>query len=386
MDEVTIERWIDKNRRRILFLRILCVILIGGLLVCTIVFSGSVFSEETFRYLFRCFDAAGLGQSQNYGTVYCKTAVDAGYGAYTEQLVIWDDRNVQVYDGYGNCLLTEEHEMQNPTFAAGASSFLLYENGGSRYSVYQAFSRLYTGQTQGKIVWADVAREGEYCIVTRTSDGQNVITVYRAHFEEQMMIQKSQPVLFADLSADGTRLAVTTFRMETGESVTQIYTVGVEKTPEEIRILGEMPQKTAFDTQNRLILLTNRALRCYDNSTEPLLCQTWAGQTLAGSALSGDRILLILRDAYETSRTAYTWYASDGTILAQADLPGVYRSVAAYGNFCCILTDTMLYGFTQNAQKKEFPLNTQPLCAQLCAQGDVFLFYEGKARAVLSLR
>ncbi len=386
MDGVTNDKWIDKTRRRILLLRILCVILMVLLLSCTIVFSGSVFSEETFRYLFRCFDAAGLGQLQNYGTVYCKTAPNAGYGAYTEQLVIWDDRDVQVYDGYGNCLLSEEHEMQTPAFAAGASSFLLYENGGSRYTVYQAFSRLYTEQVQGVIVWADVAREGGYCIVTRMPDGQNEITIYRAHFEKQMIIQKSQPVLFADLSADGTRLAVTTYRMETGESVTQVYTVGSEETPEEIRISGEMPQKTAFDTQNRLILLTNRALRCYDNSTEPALCQTWTGQTLAGSALSGDRILLILRDAYETSRTAYTWYASDGTMLAEATLSGVYRGVAAYGNFCCILTDTTLYGFTQDAQKKEFPLITQPLCAQLCAQGDVFLFYEGKARAVLSLR
>ncbi len=386
MDGVTNDKWIDKTRRRILLLRILCVVLMVLLLSCTIVFSGSVFSEETFRYLFRCFDAAGLGQLQNYGTVYCKTAPNAGYGAYTEQLVIWDDRDVQVYDGYGNCLLSEEHEMQAPAFAAGASSFLLYENGGSRYTVYQAFSRLYTEQVQGVIVWADVAREGGYCIVTRMPDGQNAITIYRAHFEKQMIIQKSQPVLFADLSADGTRLAVTTYRMETEESVTQVYTVGLEETPEEIRIFGEMPQKTAFDTQNRLILLTNRALRCYDNSTEPALCQTWTGQTLAGSALSGDRILLILRDAYETSRTAYTWYASDGTMLAEATLSGVYRGVAAYGNFCCILTDTTLYGFTQDAQKKEIPLITQPLCAQLCAQGDVFLFYEGKARAVLSLR
>lgn len=138
------------------------------------------------------------------------TSEEQAFTLYRNGLAVVGNNSVTVFTETGRQTVSESLSYKNPMADGSGKYLLVYEMGGTQYSLYNSFKRLYSGKTEYPIQKAVVSESGMYAIVSASKDYPSVVSLYNSHFSLINRYNKKGYVMDLDINAKGTQIAILT--------------------------------------------------------------------------------------------------------------------------------------------------------------------------------
>ena len=248
------------------------------------VFFGDYMTYENVRYLVRDFGA--MMSSDDGGTGFAPVVYNGSdsmkFDTFKNGLAAASGDKYLYYDATGIRMIEEDSGCSEPVLVPADKYLLLYDLGGTGYSVYNQLTRIIRRTAENPILCGSMSDSGAFLLVTRSRETRYVVEVYNSAFTHTMRIYKENYVLDAALSPDGTNIMIasavpdsTDFRCEVA-----FCRVGQSEASATLYYEHTMPLDVCA-TEDGFILLCDTALYFYgfDGTLQTSV-------SLAGTALS----------------------------------------------------------------------------------------------------
>ena len=194
------------------------------------------------QYLMRDLNLSTEGGEAFSGVSYSAEPIQR-FGFYRNELAYVTGRGVDLYAPTGSVGLSATLSYENPSIVVTDQYMMIYDLGGTSFSVYNSFSELSRGATDHTIIAGDMSKNGSFVLVTEGREYRAMVYLYNSDFELRSVYKRSSYVSDAAISSDGGRLAMTSFGADGGEFYTDVYIYepGVDEPISVKRIAGEYP-------------------------------------------------------------------------------------------------------------------------------------------------
>lgn len=171
-------------------------------LAVTMFFSDYV-TYENMRYLVRDFGAMMSSETGGFSTVVYNGSDSMKFEAFKNGLAAASGDKYLYFDASGIRMIEEDSGCSDPVLVPADKYLLMYDLGGTGYSVYNQLTRIIRRESDNKILTGDMSDSGAFLLVTRSRETRYVVEVYNAAFNHTMSIYKENYVLDAAISPDG---------------------------------------------------------------------------------------------------------------------------------------------------------------------------------------
>lgn len=270
-------------------------------------------------YLVKDINAASLVAEDAADRLeYPASSTTTAFARYRGGLVAVGNQEVTVLSGSGRQTMTAQVEYGTPAVSASEKYFITYGLGEHRFSVFNAFTQVYSEVTNYPVYGAAVADDGSFLIVTRSETYTSRIIFYDRDREKRANYYLNGYALSAAVSPDGGYAAVTSVDVENGQYVSKvnIFRLSGSITHETVELAGELVSLCGFSAEDRVaVTCSDRLLVLRPDGTVQTEWRTESGSTLSLCTISPGRIALLSRldgESYRVTvldkngRTVYT--------------------------------------------------------------------------------
>ena len=233
-------------------------------LTVTMFFSDYV-TYENMRYLVRDFGAMMSSETDGFSTVVYNGSDSMKFETFKNGLAAASGDKYLYYDSTGIRMIEEDSGCSEPVLVPADKYLLMYDLGGTSYTVYNQLTRIIRRESDNRILSGDMSDSGAFVLVTRSRETRYVVEVYNAAFRHTMSIYKENYVLDAALSPDGTTVMIasavpddTDFRCEVA-----VCRIGQEKAVTTLIYDHTMPLDV-YAADEGFVLLCDTGLYFYD--------------------------------------------------------------------------------------------------------------------------
>lgn len=237
------------------------VLLAGGLMVVY----GEHITYDNFVYLIRDLDS--VKESSGGFTEVSYTADESAvYRHFRDGFAVIGNGEVTLYDKTGVVLCSEKETMSYPNGSASDKYVLVYDVGGTGYSVYSSVTRVIKKTTDKPIISASVSDNGSYIVTTESGDAKYVTEVYGADFKRTMSIYKDKYVIDSSIGKDGDTFVIASVAEKGAEFFTEVsfYKNGSDSPLKTYTYSMTMPITAASYDGGGFSVLFDDCLRFYD--------------------------------------------------------------------------------------------------------------------------
>lgn len=358
--------------RRMKIARMVVLVLLLLSLIFSFVFFRNEFSMERLRFFLRTLELAPHVGGAMGDTVYYNGGREGKVAMLDGALVSVYGENLTVTDHTSAALLSAYHGYRQAGLCAAGTYFLLYDEAGSGYTLYDPFEALESGEVSGRLSHAALAADGSFalCADGGESGYYSVVSVYGRDGSLKNRLSKYKYVADLALTSDGGELLTASlFAGSDGRlsSELQLLTVG-EKTPT-LEVTYPVPvRKVFFLEDGRFAALFADGLRFFDREGER------AFVPLAGDGLllaGGDeRLAVVSADADTRVQTLFV-YDAEGALAFTLNCPGRVEALAVDGTTVALLSQgqVLCAEGAEKSQSYPAPANAYSL---LCLKGDFY--------------
>lgn len=208
---------------------------------------------------------------------------------------------IEIFSPDGTRLLDVPAELHAPRAVSSGKRLLVYDFGGTDFTVTDAYAKLHGGLTDFPICLAAIGESGRFALVTTSDEHLSQVVVYDANFHPIQRFGRASATTGVALSDNGRYVALAGILAEEGktQSVLELYRIGATEPTFSCRPEGENALALSFTDDRHVALLTDRALRVY--GTDGKITQEIAleeGVPAAFAANDGGCVLAVRKDAF----------------------------------------------------------------------------------------
>ena len=242
-------------------------------LFCMYFIYSSEMTIDHFKYLLRNLEFNPNTVFSVGETVYVDSDNNNSFSGYKGGIAVLGSSKISLYDMTSSATLSEYHGYKSPAFEVSDKYMLVYDRGGSGFSVYGAFNKLESLETPSPVYIANVSDEGTYAVVCSSAEDEfySNVYVYNSNFALVNKIMKYKYVTAIDLSENGKRLLISSVYIgENGDlkSEVTVMSVGSERVSDTLVVDGGVVYACSFFDDGSFFLLTDDALRFYNKKGE----------------------------------------------------------------------------------------------------------------------
>ena len=196
---------------RLGILQVVLYLSLFAFVVLSLITNSELVTYRNFYYFFKDLNASFESISV-YGeeSVSYSTADEQSFVIYRNGLAVAGNNSVTVFTETGRQTLSQTISYKNPV-AEGAGKFLLvYELGGTHYSLYNSYTQIHSGISEYPIQTVSVSDSGMYAIVAASEEYTSVVSLYNSNFSLVNRYNKNGYVMDVDLDAGGSQIAILT--------------------------------------------------------------------------------------------------------------------------------------------------------------------------------
>ena len=258
-------------------------------------FFGDFMTYENVRYLVRDFGAmmASDGGGTGFASVVYNGSDSMKFDTFKNGLAAASGDKYLYFDATGIRMVEEDSGCSEPVLVPAEKYLLLYDLGGTGYSIYNPLTRIIRRTAENPILCGSMSDSGAFLLVTRSRETRYVVEVYNSAFQHTMRIYKENYVLDAALSPDGTNIMIasavpdnTDFRCEVA-----FCRVG-QSDASTISYSHTMPLDVCA-TDNGFILLCDTALYFYDFDGTLQTSVSLAGMALSYADMNDHSVAVV---------------------------------------------------------------------------------------------
>jgi hypothetical protein len=193
-------------------------------------------------------------------------------GLYKGSLAVATTTSFTLYNTTGTAEREYSISMENPKVLTGEKYVMVYDVGGSSYSVYTAIVDVLTKQTDYTLQGAALSDSGAFALISRARENRYMVSFFDENFKEVSRIYKDRYVMDAALSADGENYAVVSCDVEGSDITTEVMSGRCDsESAVTSTISGAMPLKVGFFSDGSFCVVCDDAVSSFQKTVRPFL-------------------------------------------------------------------------------------------------------------------
>lgn len=252
------------------------------------------FNYNSVEYIMRNF-ALRLEENslENREPIRYNSDMTMSYSLIGQGLAVCGNTTLNIYSATGRQTCLEFPSYMKPTMRSSDKFVFVYDYLGKSYSVYNTFSKIYSGKTEKNIRGATIADNGYFALITSTDEYNSVVEVYNDDFNLITRYNKNGYVIAADINF-GKLLIVTV----TPDNVNNCFYSEIilsdleENYTKVIEYDSQFPLEAALTEYGFVILYKNQVM-FFDYSTKQIGEYLFDQNELADFSISDTHVLLL---------------------------------------------------------------------------------------------
>ena len=272
---------------------VICMILFVAYLLGLIVFGSEYITYDNMRYLIRDFGTAAGEGAREFGKIVYNGSADTVFAYFRGGAAVCTPDAYRYFDKNGTQIIADPLNYSDPVLAPSDKYMLVYDVGGTGYSVYNQLTGIVAKETEDRIIAADIADDGSLVLVTRSKDTKFVVELFNAAFHKTMEVYKDGYVLGVAMAPDGKQFLVASAIQSSTDFNCEIQICergSAEEVSREI-IPHAMPLAVRA-TDDGYIVLCDTAVYYYSRYGTAVRTVSHAGMTLKYADIADGRIAL----------------------------------------------------------------------------------------------
>jgi hypothetical protein len=235
-------------------------------LVFSIITNHRDITYENFYYLFKDFSSAVDAGTSNYETLSYDSDSRQKFALYRGGLATVNPSTLSIYTATGRKTIRENINYSSPHIVCSDKYVLVYDSSGKSFSVYNSFSRIFSDTLEYPITDACFASNGRFAIVTRDADSKAVVYIYGKNFKKLAKYGYDEYAFDVAISSERNLLMMLFYGEGDGVGRTELALCNADdlKDVGAWCFEGEFPIGAFFIDRDRIALITDRAVRIFD--------------------------------------------------------------------------------------------------------------------------
>lgn len=254
---------------------------------------------RNFYYFFKDLNAsAETVDVFDADSVTYPTSSEQSFALYRKGLAVAGGESLTVFSATGRQTLSQTLQYRAPVAVGTGKYLLVYEQGGTKYSVYNSYTRLYTGVSDYPIYGATVSDAGSFALISRSEQYNSVVSLYSSNFALINRYNRNGYVTCTALNEKGTRLAILTSTVSDGLFSTTLTThIPKENGEGTVATLGtSIGLSCAFTKSGEVCVLSTDSLYFVSEKGELKGSYPFLGREIVCAELSADGASVVLCD------------------------------------------------------------------------------------------
>lgn len=306
--------------------RIFCVILVAFLLISIVTNYREITYGNLFYFVRDFGNAVDLASSGNETLSY-DVYPNQNFSLYRGGIAAVSPTNVHIFTATGRRTLKSEAAFSTPITVCSDRYVLVYDLGGTTFSMYNSFSKVYTESLADQsetLTDAAQSDSGVFAVGSRSHAYKSVIRVYNKSMKP---IGKYSKDLYASdiaLNAEGTRMAVLYYDVGDGQGRTTVRMFDISpesRVDDEDRLLwenayhGQFPMQCAFLNEESLAVISDCALYVLGMDGDEIRSATYASGSVCAMHAGEQGAAVAVRAGALQDRTRLIAFDKNGKML-----------------------------------------------------------------------
>ncbi len=256
------------------------------------------------------------------------------FALYRKGLAVAGNDALTVFTATGRQTLSQSLQYRDPVAVGSGKYLLVYEMGGTQYSLYNSYTRLYTGKSDYPLFGATVSDSGSYALISRSEQYNSVVSLYNSNFSLMNRYNRNGYVMSVSLDEKGTRLAILTSSVEDGLFSTSLSLHVPREDGEGITVkLGDAVGLTcAFTASGGVNVLCKDGWRFVDGDGSVRHEYFFAGEEIVCAELCADGASVVLRETPISQKNQVIVFDKNGNLLYNKEVTETVTQIAKSGN------------------------------------------------------
>lgn len=268
----------------------LLIVLSVFFITVTIFFSDYV-TYENLRYLVKDFGAMSTAETDGFSSVVYNGSSSMKFKMFKNGLAAAGGDKYLYFDSTGIQMIEDDSGCSEPVLVPTDKYLLMYDLGGTSYSVYNQLTRIIRRDADNKIYSGDMSDNGEFILVTRSRETRYVVEVYSSAFRHIMSIYKENYVLDAAISKDGTTVMIASAVPSDTDFICEVALcrVGEAESAVTMTYSHTMPLDV-YASDDGFVLLCDTGIYFYDSDGNTKTFVSLAGSTLCYADINDNSV------------------------------------------------------------------------------------------------
>lgn len=298
----------------------------------------NLITYQNFYHFFQDLNAsAERVDILEHSSVSYSTDEEQSFTLYRKGLAVAGNTGVTIFSATGRQLVSHGIQYNDPVAVGSGKYLLVYERGGKQYSLYNANTQMYAGETEYPISGASVSDSGMYALISSANDANSAVYLYNNRFSLINIYKKGGNVLDVSISSDGKRIALLTATPDNGGVSTTMMLAepGKGEAIAERTIASALGVQCCFTVSGKLAVLCTTGVAYFSSNGELDFFYDFEEKIPASADLSADGVAICLKKSAISEKNIIIIFDKSGKIVyndvVQQNVTGLaYRGKALY--------------------------------------------------------
>lgn len=284
---------------------------------------------ENLLYLTRNLNISAGGEG-GFSSVVYEEQPNMAFTRFKNELVVAGSSGMSFYSGSGAVSFRDDTGCVTPVPVSSEKYLLVYDEGGTVYSLYTPIGRVLRETTDSAIQCADVGDTGVYAIAQRSHEARYLVSLYSASFREIARYYRDSYVTSLSVSPDGELLAILGVQPE-GSALSGVLTlcrVGSEEA-RDIPLGEVLPLKASFLRDGTLVVVTDGAVLFFGPDGSQRASVSLSSTVLSCMSISDTRTVLVCSENTLGTSNRVIVLDSGGNVLSEITVSEKISGAAA---------------------------------------------------------
>lgn len=348
--------------------------------------NSKLITYQNFYYFFKDLNAtAQTTELYESDSVTYPSGEQQSFTLYRKGLAVASRTSVSVFTATGKQAVSKIISYQTPVAVGSGKYLLVYEMGGTQYSLYNSYSQIHAGKTEQTILGASVSESGMYALITASEEYTTEVSLYNSHFSPVNRYNKKGYVMNVALNANGSEIALLVSDSVNGryETKLEIYKPGKGSAEAVVSVGDSVGFSCEFTSSGAISVLCGDGIYFYSPMGTLLSSFDFEGSSILGADLNASGAALCLASGAGEESHRLLAFDKNGKIVYNGEDGGCIKQIAREGNALYVLkSETLERLDLQNGRRSQFSCVTEQRRILAVSEEDVLLCSSKKAEYV----
>lgn len=238
------------------------------------------------------------------------------------------DTSIMAFTNGGKKLFSFVHGFSAPMLVTSQTRALLFDQGKNSAVIYNLSGVVKTVESKQPIIAADIAKDGDYALVTKSESYAATVSVYNRKGESVYSINFAKNMVNnVDIASSGKKMAVSTLNVESGKTVSSVRVYDFESADPAFKLdLGEDPVYDIENTGKGFFATTHNRTRYIKWSDYTVSEYDLAGET-GMLRYSDSGFLALYNQTNDKSDSMAVLFTESGKKISEFEIKGAINDI-----------------------------------------------------------